>query len=159
LLGEVLISGKVTIQGMTDDDLKNLGSTAFKGVMSKKLEDEARKLDECIEVCRNSSYTNIFNYRNIKLFMKGNAQGFKNEKQCRPFFYRLEKIRNLTRINLAMQFILNGKPDAMKQAKVIIQQVRESLMTQSSSIAKRRLKVVDDFLWVISGDTSITEIA
>jgi hypothetical protein len=58
-----------------------------------------------------------------------------------------------------MQYILNGKPDAMKQAKVIIQQVRESLITQSSSIAKRRLKVLDDFLWVISGDTSIKENA
>jgi succinate dehydrogenase flavin-adding protein (antitoxin of CptAB toxin-antitoxin module) len=153
LLGEVLLSGKVTIQGMTDDDLKNLGSIAFKGVMSKKLEDEAKALDECIEVYRNSGY------RNIELSMKEYARDFENEEQRRPFFYRLEEIRNITRINLAMQYILNGKPDAMKQAKVIIQQVRESLITQSSSIAKRRLKVLDDFLWVISGDTSIKENA
>ncbi|CAG8661380.1 36625_t:CDS:1, partial [Racocetra persica] len=71
-----------------------------------------------------------------------------------PFFSRLEEIRNIARINFALLNILEFDEDAYKVAKKTVEEVRKSVGEnyQFVSKAKLRLEVLEDFLWIISGE-------
>jgi neutral trehalase len=71
-----------------------------------------------------------------------------------PFTSRLEEMRNTARINLAIRDILNSGPEEIKRAKNTIAEVRKSTESnyQFIRMAETRLDVVEDFLWIISGD-------
>ncbi|RIA98079.1 hypothetical protein C1645_870962 [Glomus cerebriforme] len=163
LIGEVLISGKIKINGKTTKDLKMLAINVFDGVMSKKLVTEAKKLDDRIRALRTKPHiVNIFT--KIKDFVSLNeysdiAKDHKDDSQEMPFQSRLEEMRNITRINRAIFDILDAGKDEIKRAIETIKEVQESINSnyQFVNAAKWRHEVLEDLLWVISGESSPKE--
>ncbi|KAF0553180.1 FabD/lysophospholipase-like protein [Gigaspora margarita] len=70
------------------------------------------------------------------------------------FFSRLEEMRNVAKINIAILNIIESGNDAYKMAKETIEQVRKSVIEnfQFVSKAELHLEVLEDFLWIISGE-------
>ncbi|RIA93787.1 hypothetical protein C1645_873892 [Glomus cerebriforme] len=156
LLGEVLSSGKVKIEGKTKNELKELAKKVFLGVTNKKLEDESEKLDNRIHELRTKSYlVNTLNKFIDTVLLREHsdlAKEHKDDAQEMPFRSRLEEMRNIAKINLTIFDILNGGKDEFDRAIKIIKEVRDSMNRdhQFISTAKSRLEVLEDFLWVIS---------
>ncbi|RIB25833.1 hypothetical protein C2G38_2066502, partial [Gigaspora rosea] len=71
-----------------------------------------------------------------------------------PFFSRLEEMRNIARINIAILNIVENDEESYEVAKETIKEVRKSVEEnfQFVSKAKLRLEVLEDFLWVINGE-------
>ncbi|RIA98080.1 hypothetical protein C1645_186170 [Glomus cerebriforme] len=165
LIGEVLSSGKIKIEGKTTKDLKALAMYVFGGVLSEKLEIEAKKLDDRIHELRKDqpiNYISAFNkfkdfvslkeYSNI-------AQEHKDDSQEMPFHSRLEEMRNITRINRAIFDILDGGKEEIERAIKTIEEVQKSINSnyQFINAAKWRHEVLEDLLWIINGEGSPEE--
>ncbi|CAB4427915.1 unnamed protein product [Rhizophagus irregularis] len=112
LLGEVLSSGKIKIEGKITKNLKALATIAFDGVLSEKLETKAKTLDNRI----------------FELRKKHNIRSAFNKFKDFVSLEELEEIRNITKINRAIFDILDA--------------------------AKWRHEVLEDLLWIISGEES-----
>jgi hypothetical protein len=158
LIGEVLNSGKIKIPKIRTVELKLQGFNVLKGLAeSKELEDEARKLDCCIKELRNKSWKR-FHSRFMDFILireySSIANEHMNDAEEMPFVSRLEEMRNIARINLAISCILDGGPEEIEQAKEVIEKVQKSIIShhQYIGIAKTRLEVLEDFLWVVSGN-------
>ncbi|RIA92663.1 hypothetical protein C1645_820402 [Glomus cerebriforme] len=165
LIGEVLSSGKIKIEGKITKDLKALAMYVFGGVLSEKLEIEAKKLDDRIHELRKDqpiNYISAFNkfkdfvslkeYSNI-------AQEHKDDSQEMPFHSRLEEMRNITRINRAIFDILDAGKEEIGRAIETIREVQRSINSnyQFVNAAKWRHEVLEDLLWVINGEESPEE--
>ncbi|CAG8810319.1 9141_t:CDS:1, partial [Racocetra persica] len=146
--------GKVELEHQTIKDLKALAKIVFDGVLNKKLEREAEKLDCRIHELRKSyqplskirDFFSLEEYRDI-------AQENKDDARKMPFQSRLEEMRNSARINIAIFYIMDTGDNEREQAIKIIKEVRNSINKnfQFVGTAKSRLEVLEDFLWVISG--------
>jgi hypothetical protein len=170
LISEVLIRGKIKIQGITTEELKTQGYQVLYGVLSKRLEDEANKLDDRIQTLRKKSWkspTSIFQiYKNFFMDLinireySTIAQEYKDDAKEMPFVSRLEEMRNIARINLAIRDILNNGPEEIKRAKQLIEEVRESINSHHQYIgsADTHLEALEELFWVVSGESASFEV-
>jgi hypothetical protein len=166
LISEVLISGKIKIQGITTEELKAQGYLVLNGTLNERLTDEASKLDDRIKELREKSWkspTSLFRiYRSIFIdFIKIReystiAQEYKDDAKEMPFVSRLEEMRNIAKINLTIRDILTNGPEEIKRAKEVIEEVRESINThrQYSGMVETRLEALEDLLWIVSGESA-----
>ncbi|CAG8611851.1 8073_t:CDS:1, partial [Racocetra fulgida] len=164
VLGEVLGSGKIKIEGITHATLKADAKKIFQLALSDELVKEAKELDNCTSKLRQTSQGSFERYfkstcSKIKDFVLSEertrlALDYLQDSLEIPFFSRLEEIRNIARINFALLNILEFDDDAYKEAKKTVEEVRKSVGEnyQFVSKAKLRLEVLEDFLWIISGE-------
>ncbi|GBC52328.2 patatin [Rhizophagus irregularis DAOM 181602=DAOM 197198] len=162
LLGEVLSSGKVELNGMTKKDLKALATSVFNGALSEKLVDDAKKLDGRIRELRKGHIVSTFNKFKDSVLLKeysDMAKEYKDDAEEMPFISRLEEMRNITRINRAIFDILDAGKEEIKRAIETIKEVQNSIDNnyQFVNSAKWRYEVLEDLLWVINGEESPTE--
>ncbi|CAG8622339.1 15297_t:CDS:1 [Funneliformis mosseae] len=160
LLGEVLSSGKLKIEGKTTGELVSLAKDVLSGMSSKKLEEMAIKLDERIcELRKKNNLLKIFlnrftdfvtlkEYSNI-------AKEHIDDAQKMPFLSRLEEMRNIADINLAIFDIINSGEEEIQRAKKTIEKIRDK--NDRYSFAELRLEVLEDFLSVVCGVESPQE--
>ncbi|CAG8698185.1 3504_t:CDS:1, partial [Cetraspora pellucida] len=163
LIGEVLNSGNISVEGKTKKDLIFVAKDVFKGVLNEKLIEEAKKLDGRIHELRKKHKGIYLSYvtsacNKISDFILFNeytdlAEEHKNDAQEMPFQARLEEMRNIARINLAILDILDTDLEEMSRAIKTIKEVQDSIKYnyQFVGIAKSRLEVLEDLLWVIGG--------
>ncbi|CAG8524702.1 22352_t:CDS:2 [Dentiscutata erythropus] len=139
LLGEVLTSGRIKIEGKNVNNLKAYANDLFYGALNEKLVADAKKLDDKIHKLRkgNSSKDSI-------------SKEDDHDAQEMPFVSRLEEMRNIARINISILNILSDP----KQAIEIVKEIRESINHnyQFVSTVSTRLETLEDYLWIISGD-------
>jgi hypothetical protein len=166
LISEVLISGKIKIQGMLTEELKSQGYHVLYGALSERLEKEASELDNRIQKLRKEplkSLTSIFRIC-TSLFMGLDktqecnriAKEYKDDAEEISFVSRLEEMRNIARINLAIRDILYDGPEEIKRAKEVIEQVQESIKShrQHIGMVETCLEALEDLLWVVSGESA-----
>ena len=162
LIGEALTNGNVKIEGFTRKDLINKAMDTYRGILSKKLEDEAQVLDERITELRKKNMTSRLNEIKDTFRLKDStwiAKEHVKDAQKMPFKTRLEELRNIAKLNIAIIRILNGEKDELDDAKKLIEQVRESIGNSYQFISKSnlRLDALEDFLWIITGQTFVYE--
>ncbi|CAG8689886.1 8867_t:CDS:2 [Funneliformis caledonium] len=121
LLGEVLNSGKINIKGKTTRELMPLAKNVLSGLKSKKLEEMAINLDKRIyelqkennffETALNKviDFVSLKEYRNIAKEHMDDAK--------KSFLSRLEEMRDIADINLAMFDIIDGGIEELERAK------------------------------------------
>ncbi|RIB03840.1 hypothetical protein C2G38_2149316 [Gigaspora rosea] len=119
LLGEVLGSGKIVIKGVTHAVLKVNAKTSFQLALNDKLVKEARELDECIRELRKSCQGKL---KNSMLSTERTrwAQEYLDDSREMPFFSRLEEMRNVARINIAVLNIIENDKEAYKVQKKLL---------------------------------------
>jgi hypothetical protein len=159
LLGEVLNSGKIEIKGKakTTNELKELAKNVFAGVLSEKLKEEAKKLDDRVNNLRSYKIKSYFDrFKDSVSFKEYSdiAQEHIGDAQKMPFQSRLGEMCNIARINLSIFDILNGGQEEFNRAKKTIEEIRDSINSEHQFVgmAKSRLEALEDLLWVVSGD-------
>ncbi|PKB98983.1 hypothetical protein RhiirA5_366693, partial [Rhizophagus irregularis] len=162
LLGEVLSSGKVKVEGKTNKELKIFAMSVYNGALSEKLVDDAKKLDDRIRELRKGRIVSTFNKIKDYVLLKEYsdiAQEHKDDAEKMPFQSRLEEMRNITKINRAIFDILDAGEDEIERAIKTIKEVQDSIDNnyQFVNSAKWRYEVLEDLLWVISGKESSAE--
>ncbi|CAG8687674.1 14856_t:CDS:2, partial [Racocetra persica] len=158
VLGEVLGSGKIKIEGFTHAALKACARRFFELALSYELVEEAKELDKCTSKLRQTSQGS-FDSGKLKNSMPLKespimALVYLQDSIEMPFFSRLEEIRNIARINFAILNIFEFCMDADEVAKKMVKEVQKSVREnyQYVSKAKLRLEVLEDFLRIISGE-------
>jgi hypothetical protein len=165
LIGEVLSSGKIKFKGLSTNELKDKAKNIFNNVLNnEELKMDAKKLDDRIcELRKKHNISSTFNKIVDFLLLKEYsdiAQEYKDDSQEMPFQLRLEEMRNITRINLAiLDIILHADEEGINRTIKIIKEVQDSIDSnyQFDSISKRRCEVLEDLLWVISREESPAE--
>ncbi|CAG8492584.1 11449_t:CDS:2, partial [Gigaspora rosea] len=105
--------------------------TIFQMALDDELVKEARKLDRCTSKLRKT------------------CQG-----SYERYFKSNYEMRNIARINIVILNIVENDKESYKMAKETIEEVQKSVEEnfQFVSKAKLRLEVLEDFLWIISGE-------
>ncbi|KAF0427120.1 hypothetical protein F8M41_006107 [Gigaspora margarita] len=82
------------------------------------------------------------------------ALEYLEDSQEMPFFSRLEEMRNIARTNIAILNIIEHDDEAYEEPKETIEEVRNSVDENFQFVgkAKLRLEVLEDFLWILSGE-------
>ncbi|CAG8657757.1 13800_t:CDS:2, partial [Acaulospora morrowiae] len=146
LLGLVLGSGRIEVNGLTTQELINMATTVFRGVQSEELLKEAKKLDERIRDSRKKFISKIFHF----IYNEDDV----NIDEEKPFQSRLEEMRNVALLNIAIIDILISGKEQIKRAIRTIMEIR-NLITQDYKlydVIKQRLEAVEDLLWIVSGE-------
>ena len=161
LIGESFCSGKLSIPGIvSSSDLRERSKQVFYGVLSEKLVAEADKLDKRVSELRKKGLTHLMQQRarwfQDFVFLSDTnsiASEHLKDAQTMTFKARLEEMRNMARMNIAIIRIVDGGGQEFEFAKGLVHEVRDSmnLYCQFFSSGKSRLEVLEDFLWVISG--------
>ncbi|RGB34889.1 hypothetical protein C1646_815091 [Rhizophagus diaphanus] len=163
LLGEVLNSEKIEIKGktgkieITPDELKGLAKIVLAGVLSKRLKEEAKKLDDRVNNLRSRKLFKNFSDK-VKDFFSFQeysdiAKVHIDDAQEMPFQLRLKEMCNIARINLSIFDILHGGTIEFDRAKETIKEIRDSINREHQFVgmAKSRLEALEDLLWVVNG--------
>ncbi|GBC52327.2 patatin [Rhizophagus irregularis DAOM 181602=DAOM 197198] len=154
LLGEVLSSEKTKIKAMITTDLKKLAMNVFNGVLSEKLEKEAKTLDDHIyELRMKLNPPSIFDKFKDPII----TQEDKDHSQEMPFQSRLEEIRNVTKINRAISDILVAGKEEIERAIKTIKEIQDSIGSNYQFVSGARHEVLEDLLWIINGEESPSE--
>ncbi len=166
LLGIILLSGQIKIPGISPKRLREQAYLLFAAAGHPKLEAEAKTLDRRVTELRQQ--TTLFGFNNkwqtIRDFLYGSdrsgmAKEFLHAANKMPFFSRLEEIRNLSKLNMAIIHIIDSSrnDEELESAKQLIQEVRRSIDNhyQFAANANRRLEALDDFLWVMYGEQPV----
>ena len=160
LMGEALSSGKVSIPGCKPANLIDRAESSFKGSLRKSLEESAKRIDARISSKRKKDIANtIKNYANVllDLFLLRDegylAREHVKDAQEMPFTVRLEEMRNVAKLNIAIVDIIRGEQAGINAAKQLVQEVRNSIdhYGQFHTIPGMRLAAIEDFLWIVSG--------
>nr|CAG8514800.1 14991_t:CDS:1 [Entrophospora candida] len=156
LIGEVLSSGKVKIEGKTKMELKELAKDVLLGALNKELEVYAKRLDDRIcELRVNGIMAQFTNFFDISEFngIANEASKHLEDAEEMPFKSRLDEMRNIAKINLAIIDMLAGSEE-ISRARTTVEEVRNSMNAnyQFVGTVETRLEVLEDFLWVISGE-------
>ncbi|CAG8460495.1 11616_t:CDS:2 [Gigaspora rosea] len=164
LLGEVLCSGKTKVSG-THADFKGQAKKCFEEALSDVLVVEAKKLDDCTSELRKASkgyykisilkrafgkvVDSIMSREDTRLALE-----YLEDSQEMPFSSRLEEIRNIARINVAILNITEYEGDTIEEATKMVKEIRRSIERNYHFVnrAESRLEVLEDFLWIISGE-------
>jgi hypothetical protein len=135
LIGEVLKSGKVKIEGQTKNELKELAKNVFNEILrNEKLEREAEILDYRIRELRkqsiissvNSTYHKFIDSILLKEY-SDIAKVYKDDAQTMPFQSRLEEMRNIARVNHAIIDILEAGTEEIARAVKTIKEIQDSI--------------------------------
>ncbi|CAG8471740.1 6948_t:CDS:2 [Racocetra fulgida] len=135
--------GKIKVNG-TYADIKAKAKSCFEEALSDELVEEARKLDDCTSELRKTSKGDF------KRFFKSTYE----DTLKMPFYSRLEEIRNIARINIVILNITEYSMSAIEEATKIIKEIRESTVKNYHFVseAEVRLEVLEDFMWIASGE-------
>ncbi|CAG8467005.1 2045_t:CDS:2, partial [Gigaspora rosea] len=154
VLGEVLASGKIRINGVTNAILKVYAKKIFQMALDDKLVKEARELDECTRELRKTVKEAMKDILKDSILLTERTLEYLDDSQEMPFFSRLEEMRNIARINIAILNILEHDCEAYKMAKETIEEVQKSVKENFQFVSKPelRLEVLEDFLRIISGE-------
>ena len=173
LIGEVLSSGKVRIPNCTPEKLQLLIHKSFEGSLRQKLIDSATTLDRRIAKMRKKALINmtIEVFRVVRDFFmlrnEGNlAREHVEDAQEMPFTVRLEEMRNIARLNMAMISLLTdwktpkGDKAALDEAKKLVEEVRDAIDHYGHFYTRPalRLAAIEDFLWIVSGQPVDSEV-
>ncbi|CAJ0767103.1 5804_t:CDS:1, partial [Entrophospora sp. SA101] len=156
LIGEVLSSGKVRIEGKTKMELTELAKDVLLGALNKELEVYAKRLDDRICELRVNGITAHFaNFFDLSEFngIANEANKHLKDAEEMPFKSRLDEMCNIANINLAIIDMLAGSEE-ISRARTTIKEVRNSINAnyQFVGTVETRLEVLEDFLWIISGE-------
>ncbi|KAF0484186.1 hypothetical protein F8M41_023058 [Gigaspora margarita] len=163
LIGEVLSSNKIKIsdRDISSVELRVKGYTAFRGALNEKLVKEAEVLDSRVHELRKKNLKSLANsvFHIIKDFLllrshSEIAKEYINDAQKMPFQSRLEEMRNIARLNLAIFDILDTEEEAIARIRKKIKEIRYSISNyyQFTGSAESRLEVLEDFLWIMNGE-------
>jgi len=166
MLGTILLSGQIKIKGITQDDLAAQALLLFSGAMYERFDEEAKILDDRVCEFRKESLRSKFRFKFISSLRKlidavslkdhsAIAEEHLNDAGEKPFQARLAEVRNITQLNLLVQRIVNGKPDAVEDAKRIMQEVRNAIFTHYQFMSfevNRRLEILEDLFWVMCAE-------
>ncbi|MHB9147460.1 MAG: patatin-like phospholipase family protein [Candidatus Amoebophilus sp.] len=158
LIGEALSSGKVKIPGISQRDLVAKSKEALYGALNEDLVKTAETLDNRIHELRLKNYKSRWNQFKDILSLQDHssiAAEYVDDSQEMPFKARLEEMCNIAKMNIAIIRIVNGGEEEIELARNLIREVQESLNKSYQFIAKSRtrLEVLEDFLWVIGGQS------
>jgi hypothetical protein len=126
LIGEALISGIVKIDGFTRTDLVSKAKDVYLGILNEKLENEAEILDKRITELRKKNLASRFNEISDTFRLKDYswiAKEHIKDAEKMPFKSRLEEVRNIAKLNIAIIRIMNGDKDDLEDAKNHIEDV------------------------------------
>ncbi|CAG8443827.1 3609_t:CDS:2 [Acaulospora colombiana] len=161
LIGEVLGTGKVKVEGKTTNELRFFAKYIFKGALDGKLDSEAEKLDNRIKSYK-SKYSAKNLYRligDIFLFKELKDYAYTDEEyisdfQRMPFKVRLDEMQIIAKINLAIIDLLENDKEEIERAKKDIKEIRNSIRNDFRFVntVKSRSEVLEDFFWVMSGE-------
>ncbi|CAG8482578.1 12346_t:CDS:1 [Acaulospora morrowiae] len=161
LLGVVIGSGRIRIIGITPKKLRMMAESVFYGVLNDELLAEAKKLDKRARAFQNE-YSSIINKKFIFTIMdffsnkdySGIVQDYINNGEEMPFQSRLEEMRNVAKLNIAIINILDTGVDEIIKATEMLKDIRNSIYQnyQFSGMVKQRLEAVEDLLWIICGE-------
>ncbi|MEM7382828.1 MAG: patatin-like phospholipase family protein [Bacteroidota bacterium] len=166
LMGEALSSGKVSIPDCDLQDLTNLAKSRFEDALDEKLVQLTQSLDTRISEMRKKSLGGIAASTVSKLtdFLLLRDEGYLarehvEDAQEMPFRARLEEMCNGAKVNIAIIRIVRGDEKAIDEAKKLIKEVRNSIDRYGQFHAKpaMRLEAIEDFLWIVSGQTADIE--
>ena len=167
LMGEALISGKVSIPGLTQNDLASRAIESFQRSLSEKLVESAAKLDERISEMRKKDLISMMKERGNMLgdFFMLRDEGYLarehvKDAQKMPFKVRLEEMRNVAKLNEAIIRIVRGGEEELHKAQKLVKVVRDSIDQYGQFYAKPagRLAAIEDFLWIVSGQPADNEV-
>ena len=174
LIGEVLSSGKVEVPNCKPERLQQLVQISFEGSLHPKLMKSATTLDGSIAKMRKKALINmtIEVFRVVRDFFmlrnKGNlAREHVEDAQEMPFTVRLEEMRNIARLNMAMLSLLTdwktpkGDKAALDAAKQLVKEVRDANNRYGHFYTRPalRLAAIEDFLWIVSGQPVDSEVS
>lgn len=156
LIGEALISGIVKIDGFTRTDLVSKAKDVYFGILNEKLENEAAILDKRITELRKKNLASRFNEISDTFRLKDYswiAKEHIKDAEKMPFKSRLEEVRNIAKLNIAIIRIMNGDKGDLEDAKNRIEDVRNSVKNNNTFTFKTnlRLDAIEDFFWIVSG--------
>ncbi|CAG8488166.1 1389_t:CDS:2 [Racocetra fulgida] len=144
LIGEVLCGGKMEISNKIQEDLNSMGKTAFAGVLNENLIKEAKELDDRVRALKEKSLRGFANKFINKimdfLFLKTHnklAEEYIKNADEQSFRSRLEEMRNIARINIAILVPMRKRSQG------------SFCNDQFVSSTELRLEVLEDFLWII----------
>jgi patatin-like phospholipase/acyl hydrolase len=157
LIGDALTSEKINISGLNSTDLNAKAIEFYKAVSSQRLYDVSNKLDERITELRKNTLQSKFKNFEDAIRLKDYsriAKEYIKDSQEMPFKSRLEEVRNIAKINLAIIRITNGSEDDYNSAKLTIEEVRKSINESYQFISKSslRLEVLEDYYWIVTGE-------
>ena len=157
LIGDALTSEKIKISGLISTDLNAKAIEFYKAVSSQRLYDVSNKLDDRItELRKNTLYSKFKNIEDAFRLKDYStiAKEYIKDSQEMPFKSRLEEVRNIAKINLAIIRITNGAEDDYNSAKKLIEEVRKSIDESYQFISKSilRLEVIEDYYWIVTGE-------
>lgn len=154
-IGEVLLSKKVELHDEFQNVINAHAFLLFKGLIeSKLLTDKAKELDEMVH--KNMVKRNADSF--LWFWNSGTSYDIPNEYYAdraeQPFFSRLEEVRNIARINLAL--LCFNEP---KKAAGYLQQIQKSanISLACYDIIKERSEIVVDYLSLLGEQVESTD--
>ncbi|CAG8557250.1 14643_t:CDS:2 [Funneliformis mosseae] len=152
LLGEVLSSGKIKIEGITTKELISQAKHVLTGVRFEILDEMAKKLDDRIDdaLRKKDNLFSVLNKVNDFIFIKNYSnidKEHKGDAQETSFQSRLEEMRNFAEINLAIFDIIDGGDEELERARKAIEKIRDQICRYGFAVL--RLEVLEDFLFVL----------
>ncbi|MEM7383189.1 MAG: patatin-like phospholipase family protein, partial [Bacteroidota bacterium] len=163
LMGEAFMSGKVSIPGCDSAKLTGRADDSFMGSLRKELVESAQILDTRITEMRKKGIGNDlkrhWNEATDHLFLRDKgylARKHVTDAQEMPFTARLEEMRNVAKLNIAIMRIVRGNEKEINAAQTLVKEVRDTIDQYGHfhTMPAMRLAAIEDFLWVISGQTA-----
>jgi tetratricopeptide (TPR) repeat protein len=173
LMGEALSSGQVEISDCLPSDMNFLADRGFYSSLSEELIDSATTLDGRIAEMRKKNLISMIKegYRLFRDFFMLRDEGelakeHVEDAQEMPFTVRLEEMRNIAKLNIAMISLVTdwetpkGDKAALDKTKKLVKEVRGSMdrYGQFHTMSANRLVAIEDFLWVVNGESIPNEV-
>ncbi|CAG8670970.1 13809_t:CDS:2 [Funneliformis caledonium] len=155
LLGDVLSSGKIKIEGITTKELISQAKHVLTEVRFEILDEMAKKLDDRIDDAlrtKDNLFSVVLNKVTDFIFIKDYSnidKEHKGDAQETSFQSRLEEMRNVAEINLAIFDIIDGGDEELERARKAIEKIRDQIYRYGFAVL--RLEVLEDFLFVLHG--------
>ncbi len=161
IIGETIISRKIKVpeEVMVAADLTTLSIRIFEAIIkSAELYKSAASLDEAVDQARQNWTGFKWVDRKFNIAMKGYAKRrydipkeYFEDATKAPFMNRLEEMRNIAKMNLAIIHIIVGAAGNLSKASQCIRDIRESVNKhhQYFTIPEERLHVLQDFLFAL----------
>ena len=178
LIGEALSSGNVRIEDYDRYELLSCGKDSFRRSFNEELMKSAAKLDARVAEMRKKDLMSKIKELGRKLsdFFTLRDEGrlakkYVEDAQKMPFTARLEEMRNIAKLNIAMirlMLMLNwrtvlGKQEAIDETEQSIKEVRDSIKEVRDSMDRYgqchtayplHLPAIEECLWVVNGHTN-----
>ena len=169
LIGEALSSGKVRIEDYDRYELLSYGKDSFRRSFNEELMKSAAKLDARVAEMRKKDLMSKIKELGRKLsdFFTLRDEGrlakkYVEDAQKMPFTARLEEMRNIAKLNIAMICLMSdwrtvqGSPGAIDETEKSIKEVRDSMdrYDQCHTAYPLRLPAIEECLWVVTGHTN-----